>query len=205
MLPETIDFRSVAAVGGGLRDFLLWFTIWAPLVAVLEYATHRWIMHWANRMLDPQLAYLKNHGMHHLGENGGEYVDIPVKNCLLLTSPILLLLAAWGLAVGPLSAVLIPSVALLAWSFVYAYLWTRLHRAIHGTEQNWVQGTGCLFRFLRNHHLKHHVHAKMNYGTVFPVTDYLFFTWFIRKAVLASRLVLRGARITVNPSDKNST
>ena len=28
-----------------LLAFILWFVMWAPLVALLEYGTHRWIMH----------------------------------------------------------------------------------------------------------------------------------------------------------------
>ncbi len=191
MPPETFALTPGAAVGW-LWEFLQWFALWTPLVAILEYGTHRWIMHWANRFLDPQLAHLKVHGTHHLGDNGSEFVDMPLINCLLITSPIFLMLAAWGLVVGPLSAVVMPSVALAAWSIVYSYLWTCIHRAIHGTEQNWFQRSGRIFRFFRNHHLKHHVHAKMNYGTVFPMTDYLFFTWFIRKAVPASPITLRG-------------
>lgn len=168
--------ESAGSAVGWMWEFLLWFAIWAPLVAFLEYGTHRWIMHWANRLLDPRLAYLKDHGAHHLGNNGREFVDMPLKNCLLITSPVLLLLGAWGLVIGPLAAVAIPAAALVAWSCFYSYLWTRIHRAIHGTERNWFARSGPVFRFFRNHHLKHHSHPKRNYGTVFPVTDYLFFT-----------------------------
>lgn len=196
---------SAGAIGPGFWDFLVWFVIWSPLVAFLEYGTHRWIMHRANRFLDPRLTHLKNHGAHHSGQNGPEFVDMPLKNCLLLTSPVLLLLAVWGIVVGPLATVIIPCAALVVWSFVYTYLWTRIHRAIHGTEQNWFWRSGPLFRFFRNHHLKHHAHAKMNYGTVFPVTDYLFFTWYDRKPALTSPLAIRDTRIAVNPLDKNPT
>ena len=170
---------------GWLLAFLLWFVLLTPIIALLEYGTHRWIMHRANRLLDPQLAHLKDHGMHHKGANDHYYVDMLVKDCLVLTSPVLFLLALWGLVIGPLSAVAIPAAALLAWCVFYTYLWTRMHRAIHGVETNWFQRTGHVFRFFRNHHLKHHVHAKINYGTVFPWTDYLFFTWRDRRAVRA--------------------
>ncbi len=146
-------------------------------MALLEYGTHRWIMHKANRLLDPKLEHLKSHGTHHKGSNDHEYVDMPLKSCLLLTSPAFILMAVWGLAVGPFSAVVVPAAALLAWSFFYTYLWTRIHRAIHGIETNWFQRSGFVFCFFRDHHLKHHNNARVNYGTVFPWTDYLFFTW----------------------------
>ena len=162
---------------GWLLSFAVWFALWAPAVALLEYATHRWIMHWANRLLDPRLVHLKAHGRHHQGDNGHEFVDIPLKDCLLLTSPFFLLLAAWGLAVGPWSALAAPAAALAAWSCVYTYLWARVHRAIHGVEANWFGRCGRVFRFFRDHHLRHHADARVNYATMFPWTDYLFGTW----------------------------
>lgn len=189
MPQELLTLTSTAEPVGWFREFLLWFAVWTPLVAFLEYATHRWIMHWANRLLDPQLAQLKEHGAHHLGDDRRELVDMPLKNCLLLTSPVFVMLAAWGLVVGPTSSVMIPGIALIAWCFVYSYLWTAMHRAIHGTEHHWLERFGHLFRFFRNHHLKHHVHPERNYGTLFPVMDYLFFTWFARSAVLTPPLI----------------
>jgi hypothetical protein len=177
-----------------LLTFALWFVIWAPLVALLEYGTHRWIMHLANRLLDPKLSQLKVHGRHHKGNNDHEFVDMPLKNCLLLTSPAFVVLGAWGLAVGPFSAVVIPAAALFAWTVFYTYLWTCMHRAIHGVEPNWFRRCGPVFRFFRNHHLKHHANARVNFGTVFPWTDYLFFTWRDRKAARVRRAESKGQR-----------
>lgn len=158
--------------------FMLWFLIWLPMVALLEYAAHRWIMHRANRWLDPKLGQLKAHGSHHQGSNDSELVDMPLLNCLLLSSPAFLALGVYCIAVGPISSVVIPAAALLTWCGIYTYLWTRIHRAIHGVERNWVVRLGPVFRFLRRHHLTHHHHATVNYGTVFPWMDYVFFTWF---------------------------
>jgi hypothetical protein len=172
---------------GWVLSFLTWFFLWAPLVALLEYTTHRWIMHKVNRLLDSKLSQFKAHGTHHQGVNDQEFVDMSLKNCLLLTSPFFLLLVSWGLAVGPLSSIVIPAAALLSWSFVYAYLWTQIHRAIHGTDANWFRKSGPIYRFFRNHHLKHHGNTKANYGTVFPWTDYLFFTWHERQVAQAAR------------------
>ncbi len=178
---------------GCLLSFMLWFLSWAPLVALLEYGAHRWIMHKANRWLDPKLGQLKAHGAHHQGSNHHELVDMPLKNCLLLTSPSFLVLGVWGVAVGPISLVIIPAAALLSWSFCYTYLWTRIHRAIHGLEMNWFFRLGPVFRFFRNHHLNHHDNANMNYGTVFPWTDYVFFSWRDRRTARASQRMDRLA------------
>jgi hypothetical protein len=180
----------VSSLPGWLLSFLMWFLIWTPLVALLEYATHRWIMHKANRLLDPRLNQLKAHVTHHRGSNDDEFVDMPLKNCLVLSCPFLLLLLGGGFIAGALGSVIIPAAAFLTWSFVYTYLWTRMHRAIHGVENNWFRKIGPAFRFFRNHHLRHHVHANGNYGTVFPVTDYVFFTW-LGRSVTPRRAVAR--------------
>ena len=52
-----------------------------------------------------------------------------------------------------------------------------MHRAIHGIESNWFRYLGPLYRFYRRHHLQHHHQPRTNFGTLFPVTDYVFFTW----------------------------
>ncbi|HZL90578.1 MAG TPA: sterol desaturase family protein [Pirellulaceae bacterium] len=173
---ETIAFLA-ASLTGCLFQFSLWFLVWMPAVALLEYAAHRWIMHRPSRLLDPTLSQFKSHGLHHQGANDQELVDIPLKNCLLLTAPLFLLLMGIGLTAGSLAGIAIPAAALLSWSLLYTYLWTQMHRAIHGTEANWFRRCGPVFRFFRNHHLRHHAHATVNFGTVFPWTDYLFFTW----------------------------
>ncbi len=175
MLVELLTTMPTTALGC-LLAFVLWFLIWAPLVALLEYFAHRWIMHKANRLLDPKLGQLKAHGAHHMGSNDHELVDMPLKNCLLLTSPAFVALVAWGLAFGSMSSIVVPLATLLSWSFFYTYLWTRVHRAIHGLEVNWFSHLGPVFRFFRDHHLTHHSNARMNYGTVFPWTDYVFLT-----------------------------
>jgi hypothetical protein len=171
---------------GWLLAFGLWFVMWIPLVALLEYGTHRWIQHRANRLLDENLAHLKAHRMHHRGANDHEYVDMTLQDCLMLTGPFFFLLAVWGLAIGSAAAVAIPTAALLAWCLCYSYLWTRVHRAIHGVETNWFVGCGRVFRFYRYHHLTHHVNARVNFGALFPWTDYLLFTWCDRKAACSS-------------------
>jgi hypothetical protein len=177
-----------------LLGFLFWLVALMPYVALVEYGTHRWIMHKSNRWLDRKGEQLEAHATHHAGANSGEFVDIPLRNCLLLATPVLVTLAVWALMVGSWSAVILPGVAMLAWCFLYTYLWTRLHRAIHGVERNWFARGGPVFRFFRNHHLRHHANAGVNYGTLFPWTDYLFFTWRRRKPSRAMPARAKTAR-----------
>lgn len=160
-----------------LRDFGCWLLIWSPAVALLEYAAHRWIMHKANPPLDPDLCQLKAHGKHHQGDNGLDYVDVPLLNTLRLTAPLFLIVFLCGLVAGQAASTLAPAAALLAWTVFYVYLWNRMHRAIHGVETNWFRRCGPLYRFYRRHHLRHHHQPRTNFGTVFPITDYVFCTW----------------------------
>jgi hypothetical protein len=158
-------------------EFVCWLLIWSPAVALLEYAAHRWIMHKANSTLDPDLCQLKAHGKHHQGDNGLDFVDVPLRNTLRLTAPLFLIVLLCGLMAGQAANTLLPTAALFAWTVLYVYLWNRMHRAIHGVETNWFRHSGPLYRFYRRHHLRHHHQPRTNFGTVFPITDYVFFTW----------------------------
>ena len=99
-----------------------------------------------------------------------------MRNGLRLTAPFILCVLVWGYVVGPAASIVAPVLALLTWCLVYPYLWNRMHRAIHDLEENWFRRSGPIFRFFLNHHLQHHAHARVNYGTVFPWTDYVFRT-----------------------------
>jgi hypothetical protein len=195
------------SVAQWLVEFGVWFVIWCPVVALLEYAAHRWIMHKANRWLDPTLLQLKSHGKHHQGSNHHDLVDMPVRNGLRLTAPFLLAVLVWGYVVGPATSVLAPGLALLSWSFVYTYLWNRMHRAIHDVEENWFRRSGPVFRFFLSRHLQHHAHANVNFGTVFPWTDYLFGTWAPSRAAAkpaaASVMDVASVELAKPPTSRN--
>jgi hypothetical protein len=193
LLEIIASFASTALAW--LFGCLLWLVALTPFVALVEYSAHRWIMHKPNRWLDRKGEQHEAHTAHHSGANGGEFVDIPLRNCLLLATPVLLTLAVWVLATGSWRAVVAPCAAMLAWCFLYSFLWTRLHRAIHGVERNWLARGGPVFRFFRNHHLRHHANARVNYGTLFPWTDYLFFTRRRRKPSRAMPASAACARV----------
>jgi hypothetical protein len=201
MPPVELIASMASTTLGWLLGFLAWFAALAPFVALAEYVAHRWIMHQTNRVLDPQGVQLTAHTAHHAGADDGEFVDIPLRNCLILSTPVFLAAAVWGLAVGSWTVVLSPAAAMLAWCFLYTYLWTRLHRAIHGVERNWIARSGPLFRYFRNHHLRHHRNERVNYGTLFPWTDYVFFTARGRRPLRAPRAGSNPARSTTEAKD----
>jgi sterol desaturase/sphingolipid hydroxylase (fatty acid hydroxylase superfamily) len=203
IVPLEIIVSLASTTFAWLLGFLFWLVALTPFVALVEYGAHRWIMHKSNRWLDRKGEQLEAHTAHHAGANSSEFVDIPLRNCLLLATPVLLTLVVWALVVGSWSAVILPVGAMLAWCFLYSYLWSRLHRAIHGVEQNWFARSGPVFRFYRNHHLRHHVNESVNYGTLFPWTDYVFFTCRSRKPIRALRTRTRGDQVERQSLDQD--
>lgn len=166
-MPYWLNFLAMAAIA---------FGGWLPVVAVLEYATHRWIMHHSNRWLDPKQSQLKAHGAHHQGDDAYELLDMPIGNCAILTSPFFVITLIAGAITGAWTIAFAACVGLMAWWFVYAWLWTTIHRAIHEKGAAWFRKTGPIFNYFYSHHMKHHEQVTSNYGTVFPFTDYLFAT-----------------------------
>jgi hypothetical protein len=152
-----------------------WFA-WMPIVALLEYTTHRWIMHTFNRWLDPKQIQLRSHGAHHQGVDNADFIDMPVRNCILLTAPLMLVTLCVTAVTGAWAIGIAVAMSLLAWCFFYAWAWTVIHRAIHETGAAWFRRTGPLFRYYYDHHMGHHDRVATNFGTVFPMTDYLFGT-----------------------------
>jgi len=152
-----------------------WFA-WMPFVALLEYATHRWIMHSFNRWLDPKQVQLRAHVAHHQGEDNADFIDTPVRNCVILTAPFMVVTLGVTAITGAWAIGAMVAMSLLAWCFVYAWAWTVIHRSIHETGAAWFRGTGPVFRYYYDHHMGHHDRVGTNFGTLFPMTDYLFGT-----------------------------
>ena len=143
---------------------LVWLLAAIASMHVAEYLIHRFVMHRRTLFRSAwQVHAVEHHGRGRLDVN----VDLPVTQHLFFASPLLLLLAVTGAWLG-LGAFL-----LVFW--LHAYLWTRLHRAIHGLEDNWV-GRSRWFAYWRDHHLAHHRRPDRNFGAVFPWTDHAFGT-----------------------------
>jgi hypothetical protein len=147
---------------------LLWVVGCVSFVAVLEYIGHRYFMHrpLMDRFGLPNIFF--NHAvLHHRGRRNDRNVDLPVRTHFL-----------WGFPfVGAIGYFDLTGAVVLSLCFVgHAVLWTRIHRAIHGLENNWTKRL-WFYRAIERHHLEHHRRPGRNFGAVFFFTDHLFGTY----------------------------
>ncbi len=145
----------------------MWLSGSMIFIALAEYIGHRFLMH--RPVLDR--IHLKkvffNHAiLHHKLNRTDLNLDLPVRTSLL-----------WGLPfiVGAMLADRVGGLVLMAVVCSHAFLWTRLHRAIHDHETNWTQRL-WLFESIKTHHLEHHRRPGKNFGAVFPLTDFVLRT-----------------------------
>jgi hypothetical protein len=111
-------------------------------------------------------VFHRHAGVHHRDGRNDLNVDLPLRTHFLWGWPALLAAAWFDLA----------GAGVLAACFVaHAVLWTKMHRAIHGLEENWTQAL-WFYGAVRRHHLEHHRRPARNFGAVFFFTDRLFRT-----------------------------
>ena len=145
--------------------FFEWLVVWFFIMAVIEYAIHRWTMHKHRRWLPSQI--FSEHAVEHHGKQRNDInIDLPLYNHLIVGSP--LLLGAYCISDLCL-------VALLCIFIFHSYTWTKVHRAIHGLEINWIMKTKY-YKMAKIHHELHHDRPSKNFGVVFLFTDYFFRT-----------------------------
>ena len=151
-----------------LLNVTLWFVVAVGFVAVLEYVGHRYFMHrpLMDRFGLPDI-FFKHAIIHHRDRRNDQNVDLPVRTHFI-----------WGLPLIAASGYLDPVGAIVfCLCFVcHAVLWTKIHRAIHGLENNWTLRL-WFYRAIERHHLEHHRRPGRNFGAVFPFTDRLFGTF----------------------------
>ena len=149
--------------------FLFWLALSFIFMALAEYFIHRDWMHkpFFDRLSKFGWVYT-HHAVEHHGKNRNDInIDLPVKLHFMLGSPVLLIF----FLIGGFQAILALSLIFL----FHSYAWTKIHRAIHELEDNWV-GRLPFFWFFKDHHLKHHEIPNKNYAVVFIFTDYIFGT-----------------------------
>lgn len=146
-----------------IARIVLWSLVAYATTAVFEYVGH-FLMH---RLTGTRIH--RDHAIRHhaQGVNTPEVTDIALTTHLKFGGVLLVL--AYGLidVVG--------AVALTAAFMLHAVLWTRLHRQIHGVEQNWSRRLPG-YALIRRHHLFHHVRTDRNYAVLFPFMDRLLGT-----------------------------
>lgn len=146
-----------------------WLVISILLMSIAEYWIHRSLMHKPRLgKTGPLKSVYQDHAVEHHGKHRNDLnIDMPLYNHLTIGSPALILFYLLG---GYIAVTCLLSV------FVFhSYTWTKLHRAIHSLEDNWM-GRSWFFKYFYNHHVGHHDRPNKNYGVVFIFTDYIFGT-----------------------------
>jgi hypothetical protein len=156
-----------ACFWSSMVSFFLWLITFYIFMAVAEYVIHRYSMHkrlfpkgWFDAVFEEHAILHHKHGRNDLN------IDLPVRNHVLLSLPLIIALAIYA------------PVGLLAWSIIicyHSYLWTKAHRMIHGLEYNWMAKWG-FYHDIREHHEKHHEHPNRNFGVCFFFVDRLMGT-----------------------------
>ena len=149
----------------GVLEFIIWLTVWMLVVAIGEYSSHRWFMH-RNRSYLPKWIFDNHTIEHHYHKRNDINIDLSVGIHLVVGSPLIIGCYFWGLSC---------LLALLCAFLFHALVWTKIHRAIHGIENNWTQKLKWFTKF-KAHHELHHKRPGKNFGVVFLFTDYIFGT-----------------------------
>lgn len=149
-------------------SYFVYLVIFYIVMVIGEYWIHKMLMH------KPVLARSKwfswiftDHAIeHHKNERLDMNIDMPIHHHLIAGSP--LLLGSFFLGWSAIAALL----TIFIW---HSYFWTKLHRAIHGLEDNWI-GRSWFYPAFRDQHINHHKNPTTNYGVTALWTDRLFGT-----------------------------
>lgn len=145
--------------------FLLWLFVWFFVMAFLEYAIHRWTMHKHKKWL-PSWIFSEHAIEHHRQQRNDINIDLPLYNHIIVGSP--LIAGAYCVSSSCL-------IALMCIFVFHSYTWTKVHRAIHELETNWIMKTNY-YKRAKFHHELHHSRPSKNFGVVFLFTDNFFRT-----------------------------
>ena len=111
--------------------FFEWLIVWFFVMAILEYAIHRWTMHKIVKWLPSWI--FKEHAVEHHGKKRNDInIDLPLHNHIIVGSPLLI----WACSVSDECFA-----ALMCIFMFHSYTWTKLHRGIHDIETNWLMKT----------------------------------------------------------------
>lgn len=152
-----------------LRQVSTWTGLFFAVMPLIEYASHRFVLH--KPLFGKNGASYQDHHIdhHHRGMNESIHLDVHVlqRNNLLPIAAILLTVYLIGGIVAALTW--------LCCLTVYGEVWGQIHREAHGLGSDWIAKTWYGKEAIK-HHLIHHENPKRNYGTVFPFTDWIFGT-----------------------------
>lgn len=151
------------------------------ILSLLEYATHRYIMHkpTLSRILGTRLllnAFVNHAVLHHkkcyaifdreTGPCGLMNIGIKLSTSLLLIAlPCLLVFA-----IDPLT-----SFVLLIGGPIHSWIWSDVHLEMHSSRCKWYC-TSWIFLYLKRYHYLHHRHPGTNFNFLFPMWDWILGT-----------------------------
>lgn len=148
--------------------------------SLVEYTTHRWLMH---RMRTARALGLKflatlcfNHmALHH--KRGYDHEDHEEDDHL---SHILIAAACVGMPMVPIVWLIDPfTVGVgVVFSVVYSVGWWLVHLEMHRKEGRFF-ARNAIFRFLERRHQLHHHYPNTNYNVVLPLWDWLLGTYHV--------------------------
>src|SRR5215472_13607581 len=125
----------------------------------IEYAYHRWAMHWPS-LYQPAAV---NHTLHHATPSDPQYITMSLGFWAAVFSPNVLIFAISDqlLHLRILAGV-------VAGFLVYVVVGIDVHRRIH--DGRWVP------KAWRTHHLLHHLRPRKNFNIFLPLFDWLLGT-----------------------------
>lgn len=145
------------------------------MVAFLEYAMHRWLLHWWGTVAGrAHLSHHKTFTKSFVGEEELVFFDRTWVRLIVM-------FVAYSLCLSPL---LLISASWCPWLFAYlvaigtvhAGVWNKYHNEMHRPTGAWWAQTRH-FRHVRDFHLVHHHYPRTNYGFLAaPIFDVVFGT-----------------------------
>ena len=153
-------------------EWVAWLVACLMVIQLAEHQLHLRVMHKKTWFVS---AWHRHVVEHHGKKRTDINVDMPFSIPQMAAVPVYIVLAIFGqwLVMGIVFALLL----------FYSYVWTKLHRAMHGLEDNWL-GRSRGFGYWCDHHLAHHNHPSKNLATVFPWMDALLGTKVRAKAAV---------------------
>lgn len=152
------------------------------VMPLAEWIAHRYFMH------RKAFGFGKFYRVHHIEHHGKEvnlgwHIDLSAWHHHKVTLPVFVGLALMALYVerpGMGGGYAIGTACALSVTFLgHSWIWTAMHRGIHGVERNlfdrWITQTRIYRRWLR-HHEAHHRRPNRNYGVVYSWPDRIFRT-----------------------------
>jgi len=152
-----------------------------PVLSLMEYILHRYLMHRNTAAKFLQNSYLadtfRNHAIIHHGkcyaifnEEKGDCaeIDVRVKPRTMLT-----------VMVPPCLSILffdpIASLVLFTGGIINGTLWSEIHDEMHRPRGAWFCDLRA-YRYLKRRHYLHHRHPGTNFNTLFPMWDWILGT-----------------------------